>query len=184
LRRGRVAFSSTIGNAMEDCGRSHIDGTRASYKQHLLVENRIVDDDIIILTAQIVSAHISFNEVAADHLPALIRDVYQALVKAGTETTEPPKGEPAVAVKNSMFPDRILCLDCGGSFKMLKRHIATDHQMTPDEYRNKWSLPPSYPMVTADYAARRSKLAKDSGLGRKAQMTPAPSSRGGRKKRS
>jgi predicted transcriptional regulator len=88
---------------------------------------------------------------------------------------DPIKAEPAVAVKKSVFADHILCLDCGQSFKMLKRHISTDHQMTPDEYRAKWDLPPSYSMVAAEYAATRSKLAKDSGLGRTAKMIPPPS---------
>src|ERR1700722_9873820 len=87
---------------------------------------------------------------------------------------DPIKVEPAVAVKKSVFADHILCLDCGQSFKMLKRHLSTDHQMTPDQYRLKWNLPPSYPMVAADYAATRSQLAMASGLGRKVAPPPPP----------
>jgi predicted transcriptional regulator len=114
------------------------------------------------------------NEVSADQLPGLIRSVHQALATVEQVSAEPATAEPAVSVKKSVFADRILCLDCGQSFKMLKRHISTDHQMTPDEYRAKWKLPPSYPMVAAEYAATRSKLAKDGGLGRKAKI-PSPS---------
>jgi len=87
---------------------------------------------------------------------------------------DPIKAIPSVAAKKSVFADHILCLDCGQGFKMLKRHISTDHQMTPDEYRAKWQLPPSYPMVAAEYAATRSKLAKESGLGQKPKiLTPS-----------
>jgi predicted transcriptional regulator len=130
-------------------------------------------DQIISLTAQVVSAHIANNDVAAVQLPSFIRGVYQTLAAVGQAPVEPIKTKAAVDAKKSVFADHILCLDCGGSFKMLKRHIATDHQMTPDEYRTKWGLPPSYPMVAAEYAAERSKMAKDSGLGRKAKITPS-----------
>ena len=85
---------------------------------------------------------------------------------------EPVKAEPFIAMKESVFADHILCLDCGGCFKILKRHILIDHQMTPDEYRAKWDLPPSYPMVAAEYATLRSKYAKDTGLGRKVETPP------------
>jgi predicted transcriptional regulator len=133
-----------------------------------------VEDQIITLAAQIVSAHVAANDVAADQLPALIRDVYQALSTVGLAPAEPTKPVSSVEAKKSVFADHILCLDCGQSFKMLKRHISTDHQMTPEEYRIKWGLPPSYPMVAANYAATRSKLALASGLGRKPEATPPP----------
>jgi predicted transcriptional regulator len=90
--------------------------------------------------------------------------------------------KPAVDPKKSIFADRIVCLDCGASLKMLKRHLDTEHQMTPDEYRLKWGLPSSYPMVAAEYAETRSKLAKESGLGRKAEAPPPPKKRGRPKK--
>jgi predicted transcriptional regulator len=147
------------------------------------MEVGIVEDQIISLTARIVSAHVANNNVSVQQLPAFIRSVHQALATVGTDAVQPVKSEPSVEVKKSVFADHILCLDCGGSFKMLKRHISTDHQMTPDEYRVKWGLPPSYPMVAAEYAATRSKLAKDSGLGRKVEApAPAPKKRGRPKK--
>jgi predicted transcriptional regulator len=137
--------------------------------------------EIITLTADIVSAHIANNDVAADQLPDLIREVHQVLSTVGQAPAEPIKAEPAVAVKKSVFSDHILCLDCGASFKMLKRHLSADHQMTPEEYRAKWNLPPSYPMVAPEYAATRAQLAKESGLGRPV-MAPPPKKRGRPKK--
>jgi predicted transcriptional regulator len=139
-----------------------------------------LEDQIISLTAQIVSAHVAANVVSTDQLPALIREVHQTLATVGQAPAEPAKAEPSVAVKKSVFADHIVCLDCGQSLKMLKRHISAEHQMTPDEYRAKWDLPASYPMVAADYAATRSKLAKDSGLGRKAEAPPPPPKKRGR----
>lgn len=143
-----------------------------------------MEDQIISLTAQIVSAHVANNSVAAQHLPAFIRGVHQALSTVGQATAEPVKPEPSVAVKKSVFSDHILCLDCGGSFKMLKRHIGADHNMTPEEYRTKWDLASSYPMVAPDYAATRSKLAKASGLGRKVEVVVVAPKKRGRPKKS
>ena len=140
-----------------------------------------MDDQIRILTADIVSAHISRNNISVDQLPALIRDVHQALATVGQAPAESIKAEPAVDVKKSVFPDHIVCLECGASMKMLKRHLATDHGMTPEEYRAKWGLPATYPMVAPEYAATRSQLAKDSGLGRKKEAPPPP--KRGRSKR-
>jgi predicted transcriptional regulator len=142
-----------------------------------------MEEQIMDLTAQIVSAHVANNGVAVQQLPEFIRAVYQTLATVGQAPVEPIEAKAAVDAKKSVFADHILCLDCGGSFKMLKRHIATDHQMTPDEYRTKWGLPPSYPMVAAEYAATRSKLAKDNGLGRKRVMTPPPPKERGRVKK-
>ena len=140
-----------------------------------------MEDKIVRLTARIVSAHIANNNVSVDQLPGLIRDVHQALATVGQAPAEPLKTEPAVDVKKSVFPDHIICLECGASMKMLKRHLATDHQLTPDQYRAKWGLPPTYPMVAPEYAATRSQLAKDSGLGRKVEAPP-PKRRGRPKK--
>jgi predicted transcriptional regulator len=142
------------------------------------MEAEVVEDKIKHLTAQIVSAHIANNNVATQQLPALIRAVHQALATVGQASVEPIKPEPSVSVRKSIFSDHILCLDCGSSFKMLKRHIGADHDMTPDEYRAKWDLPSSYPMVAPDYAATRSELAKASGLGRKVEVVPPPKKRG------
>lgn len=141
------------------------------------MEHRLID-----LTAQIVSAHVAANDVSAGELPTLIRQVHQALVSADTPPVEPIRSEPAVTAKKSVFADHILCMDCGKSFKMLKRHLATDHDLTPEQYRSKWGLPASYSMVAADYASARSQLAKDSGLGRKAEE-PTPSKKPGRPKK-
>jgi predicted transcriptional regulator len=142
-----------------------------------------MEEQIMDLTAQIVSAHVANNGAAVQQLPEFIRAVYQTLATVGQAPVEPIRPKAAVDAKKSVFTDHILCLDCGGSFKMLKKHIATDHQMTPEEYWTKWGLPPSYPMVSAEYAATRSKLAKDSGLGRKKTEAPPPSKKGGRVKK-
>jgi predicted transcriptional regulator len=125
------------------------------------------------LSAHIVSAYIANNDVSASQLPGLIRTVHQVLATVGRAPAAPIKAEPTVAVNKSVFGDQIICLDCGASLKMLKRHLARDHQMTLDEYRAKWNLPASYPMVAPEYAATRSQLAKDNGLGRKVQVPPA-----------
>jgi predicted transcriptional regulator len=136
-----------------------------------------VEDEVLRLTGQIVSAHVANNEVAMRQLPAFIREVHQALIVAGRAVPEPTKPEPAVTAQKSVFADHLLCLACDRRFKTLKRHILADHQMTPNEYRIKWGLPPPYPMVAADYAASRSQLARDSGLGRKV-APPLPKTRG------
>jgi predicted transcriptional regulator len=138
------------------------------------MEAGVVEDRIISLAAQIVSAHVANNDVSVQQLPAFIRQVHQALAAAGQAVIEPTEPEPAVAVRKSVFAGHILCLDCGKGFKVLKRHLSTDHQMTPDQYRIKWNLPPSYPVVAAEYAAARSQLARDSGLGRKVAPPPPP----------
>src|ERR1700722_16851575 len=147
-------------------------------------ETNKVEHQIITLTADIVSAHVANNDVAVDQLAGLIRQVHQSLATVEQVSADAIKAEPAVAVKKSVFSDHILCLDCGQSFKMLKRHLSTDHQMTPEQYRAKWDLPPSYSMVAAEYAATRSQLAKDTGLGRKAKIPPPPKKKAGRPKKS
>jgi predicted transcriptional regulator len=129
-------------------------------------------DNVLRLTAQIISAHISSNDVSVSQLPALIRAVHEALATIGQTVAEPSKAEPAVSAMKSVFPDHIVCLDCGKSLTSLKRHLFVNHGTTPDEYRAKWGLPPTYPMVAAEYAAQRSKIAKDSGLGRKVAQPP------------
>jgi predicted transcriptional regulator len=136
-----------------------------------------MSDQILSLTAQIVSAHVSHNAVATDTLPALIQSVYSTLTRAGTATPEPEKLQPAVPVKRSVFPDYIVCLEDGKKQKMLKRHLQTAHGMTPEQYREKWNLPHDYPLVAPNYAEKRSALAKAIGLGRKpaqAEMEPPP----------
>jgi len=121
--------------------------------------------DVLGLTAQIVSAHVSNNSVDSDALPALIQEVYRTLYDAGREIVAPDKPQPAVSVRKSVFADHIVCLEDGKKLKMLKRHLKTAYNMTPDQYRERWGLPPDYPMVAPDYARHRSALAKQIGLG-------------------
>ncbi len=123
--------------------------------------------DVLGLTAQIVSAHISNNAVGADALPSLIQEVYRTLAGVGKEQVLPDKQLPAVPIKKSVFPDFIICLEDGKKLKMLKRHLKTSYNMTPEQYREKWQLPPDYPMVAPNYARHRSSLAKKIGLGTK-----------------
>ncbi len=128
----------------------------------------------LALTAQIVSAHVAHNPVAAEALPPLIQQVYAALANAGTSTAPVEKPQPAVPVKRSVFPDHIICLEDGAKMTMLKRYLHTRYSMTPDQYRERWGLPADYPMVAPRYAQRRSALAKQIGLGRKPKAEPAP----------
>jgi len=123
---------------------------------------------ILTLAAQIVSAHVANSGVTADELPKLINAVHHALAHAEEVAAKPPLPDPAVDVKRSVRADQIICLDCGKGFSMLKRHLRTDHQLTPAKYRQRWGLPLSYPMVAPNYAKVRSSLAKRIGLGRKA----------------
>ena len=135
-----------------------------------------MSDLVLNLAAEVVAAHVANNTVAAEDLPKLIQDVHRALANAGTATAN-PQADPAVPIKKSVLADHLVCLECGKSFSMLKRHLATDHQLTPEQYRQKWRLPSSYPVVAPDYAKVRSTLAKKIGLGRKAAAR-----KGGRKK--
>ena len=125
------------------------------------------EDDILKLVTEIVSAYLSKNPVAADELPALIKKVHATLggFAGGAEERALPRA-PAVSVKKSVQPDYIVCLEDGKKLKMLKRHLRSTYNMTPDEYRVKWSLPPDYPMVAPKYAEQRSEFAKKIGLGR------------------
>ena len=123
---------------------------------------------VLSLTAQIVAAQVANNTIDPADLPKLINDVHRALANAGQSTAAPTRAEPAVDIKRSVRNDHIVCLECGKHFSMLKRHLNTDHQLTPQEYRQKWGLPPTYPVVAPDYAKTRSALAKQIGLGRKA----------------
>ena len=121
----------------------------------------------IELTAGIVSAYVSNNSVSATDIPNLINQVHSALmrVSAGQSDAQPEPLKPAISVKKSITPDFIVCLEDGKKFKSLKRHLRTQYNMTPEQYRDKWALPPDYPMVAPNYAAARSQLAKKMGLG-------------------
>jgi len=126
-------------------------------------------NELVELTADIVSAYISNNTVQSSDLPSLIDQTFNALQQAAANASQPAKAEldPAVSIKKSVTPDIITCLECGKLFKSLKRHIRTDHDLTSEEYREKWSLPYDYPMVAPNYAAKRSAMAKKIGLGKK-----------------
>lgn len=121
----------------------------------------------IDLAADIVSAYVSNNSVPASDLPALIADIHGALTRLGGNTPEEPQEpqKPAVSVKKSIASDYIICLEDGKKFKSLKRHLRTQYNMSPEQYREKWGLPADYPMVAPNYAAARSRLAKEMGLG-------------------
>jgi predicted transcriptional regulator len=124
-------------------------------------------NELVEMTAEIVSAYVSANQVQSQDLPALIRTVYSALQEIGGHpgVVQDNAQEPAVAVKKSVTADYIICLEDGKKFKSLKRHLRTRYGMTPDEYRAKWGLPHDYPMVAPNYAKERSNLAKRMGLG-------------------
>jgi predicted transcriptional regulator len=131
------------------------------------MSNGTPDGIFIELTASIVSAYVSNNSVPASDLPALIGQVYGALTRIvrGQSEAASEAGKPAVSVKKSITPEHLVCLEDGKKFKSLKRHLRTRYNLTPEQYREKWGLAPDYPMVAPNYAAARSRLAKQMGLG-------------------
>jgi predicted transcriptional regulator len=150
----------------------------------------VEQDEMVQLTAEIVSAYVSNNKVSPGDLGKLIEDVHAALQRAPGGPEEPPAEprEPAVPIKRSVTPDYIISLEDGRKFKSLKRHLKNTYGLTPEEYRAKWGLPRDYPMVAPNYAKARSDLAKTMGLGRKsgadevveAEAAPAAPARRGR----
>ena len=130
-------------------------------------------NELLGLTEKIVSAHVGNNAMSSSDLPDLIKAVHAALenVRAAGETAPTPK--PVVSIKRSITLNYIVCLEDGKKFKMLKRHLKTDHNMTPKEYRQRWQLPPDYPMTAPNYAKARSELAKRIGLGKKRRIVKA-----------
>jgi predicted transcriptional regulator len=133
---------------------------------------------LITLTSDIVAAHVSNNSVSVEDVPALITTVYGALASlGGSPQVVEARPEPAVSVRASLKKDHLVCLEDGKKMKMLKRHLMTEHGMTPDEYRQRWGLGSDYPMVAPDYAETRRDLAVKIGLGRK------PGQKRGRKKK-
>lgn len=137
-----------------------------------------VPQDLLAQTVEIVSSYVAHNTVAVGDLPRLIEETHAALraqQQGGEEALEPERPKPAVSIKKSVTPDYIVCLEDGKKLKMLKRHLKTAYDMTPEEYRARWDLPPDYPMVAPNYAKRRSQLAKQIGLG--------TGGRGGRRRR-
>jgi predicted transcriptional regulator len=126
------------------------------------------NETLLGLTADIVASHVANNNVATNDLPALISNVYSALTSLNSSSSvQAPEQEPAVSIRSSIKPDYLVCLEDGKKLKMLKRHLMTQYQMTPADYRAKWKLPADYPMVAPNYAAQRRKLAHEIGLGRK-----------------
>lgn len=123
--------------------------------------------EMLELTTEIVAAHVGNNPVPLADLPKLIQDVYTTLTSIGTVLQAPERPKPSVPVKKSVFPDYIICLEDGKKLKMLKRHLKTAYNMTPEEYKDRWGLPADYPMVAPNYAKHRSHLAKEIGLGTK-----------------
>ena len=141
--------------------------------------SKTTDGYLLVLTAQIVPAHVENNQVEADALAGLIKAVYRSIATAGNPDIEQMVSPtPAVAVKRSVFPAFIVCLEDGKKLKTLKRHLETSHGLSPADYRAKWGLPRNYPMVAPNYAVTRSGLAKSIGLGRKpaikASQTESP----------
>ena len=135
-------------------------------------------ETLITLTSDIVAAHVSNNDVAIADVPTLITNVYSALANLGeAPVVEETKPQPAVAVRNSVKPDYIVCLEDGKKLKMLKRYLRTNYDMSPEEYRARWGLPADYPMVAPNYAETRRDLAKKIGLGRKPGTTVAKTRR-------
>jgi len=124
-------------------------------------------EDLLALTSDIVASHLSNNSVPVSELPKLIEDVFGVLksIDSGADASQKP--QPAVSINKSVTPDHLVCLEDGKKLKMLKRYLMTQYGMTPQEYRERWNLPPDYPMVAPNYAKQRRELAKKIGLGRK-----------------
>jgi predicted transcriptional regulator len=124
--------------------------------------------ELVTITATIVAAYVSNNSISSSDLPGLIADTHAALSRAAGRavvSAEREEAKPKVAIKKSVMPDFIICLEDGKKFKSLKRHIRTHYNLSPEEYREKWGLPHDYPMVAPNYAQARSNLAKKMGLG-------------------
>lgn len=124
-------------------------------------------NELLALTTEIVSAHVANNSISLSDLPQLIQEVYRTLASVGTVPVVAERPQPVVPVKKSVTPDYIICLEDGKKLKMLKRHLKTAYDMSPEEYRERWNLPADYPMVAPNYAQHRSSLAKKIGLGTK-----------------
>ena len=129
-------------------------------------------DTLIMHTTDIVVSFVANNSIGAQEVSSLIQNVHATLAGLGSGTNEEPRPDPAVSVRASVKNDHLVCLEDGKKLKMLKRHLMTDHDMTPEEYRARWDLPASYPMVAPDYAALRGDLARKIGLGRKPGEKP------------
>jgi predicted transcriptional regulator len=139
-----------------------------------MADTEASEDTLLTLTADIVAAHVSNNSVAVNDLPNLIQNVHSALSGISRASAAPEaRPEPKVSIRSSIKTDYIVCLEDGKRLKMLKRHLMTHYNMTPDQYRQKWGLASDYPMVAPNYAEQRRKLAKSIGLGTKRRRTRA-----------
>lgn len=138
-----------------------------NYGERLKMTQRIDSNNVVELVVDVVASYISNNEIDVQELPALIQQVHRSLCNLGSARSYllQDRSEPVVPIEDSVHPDYIVCLEDGRRLKMLKRHLRTAYNMTPDQYRERWGLSPDYPMVAPNYAKRRSNLAKDIGLG-------------------
>lgn len=136
------------------------------------MSERTINSDLLSLTTEIVAAHVANNTISVSDLPQLINEVYKTLASVGTQPVQPERPQPAVPIKKSVTPEYIICLEDGKKLKMLKRHLKTAYNMTPEEYRDRWGLAADYPMVAPNYAQHRSTLAKKIGLGTKPRKRP------------
>lgn len=127
----------------------------------------MAEEDMLRMTTEVVSAYVGNNSLPAAQIPDVIKTVYSSIASLNQEAEAKEAPKPAVAIRNSIKPDYIVCLEDGKKLKMLKRHLRTTYDMTPDEYRAKWGLPADYPMVAPNYAKQRSEFAKKIGLGRR-----------------
>jgi predicted transcriptional regulator len=139
--------------------------------------------ELLALTSEIVAAHLSNNAVAQTEVAPLIQSVFDTLNALASDEPTPVELTPAVPIRKSVTDDYIVCLEDGKKLKMLKRHLMTAYNMTPEEYRAKWGLRPDYPMVAPNYAAKRQELAKKIGLGRKPRVAPQPAPKATRSRR-
>lgn len=131
------------------------------------MSDSLTRDELLTLTTEIVSSYVSNNNLVIGEIPKVISEVYSTLTNLNSNIITDNKQEPAVAIKKSVMPDYIVCLEDGKKLKMLKRHLKTAYNMTPEEYKERWGLPADYPMVAPNYANHRSSLAKKIGLGTK-----------------
>ena len=138
-----------------------------NYGERLKMTQRIDSNNVVELVVDVVASYVSNNEIDVQELPALIQQVHRSLCNLGSARSYllQDRSEPVVPIEDSVHPDYIVCLEDGRRLKMLKRHLRTAYNMTPDQYRERWGLSPDYPMVAPNYAKRRSNLAKDIGLG-------------------
>ena len=131
------------------------------------MSEQVDKDTLLAYTTEVVSAYLSNNTVPVDDIPGVVDQVFKALSSVGSgKSAVMDRPKPAVPIKRSVMPDYIICLEDGKKLKMLKRHLKTAYDMSPEEYRERWGLPSDYPMVAPNYAEKRSKLAKDIGLGK------------------